>query len=293
MSGTDWVTSCGSAALGWVTRCSVGAQYHDGMIRERVVSIGSGSVRYLESGEGRPLVLLHAFPLFSDLWRPQLEQPPEGWRVLAPDLRGFGPGAQGAAATIDDLAGDVDGWLDALRIDTAAFGGLSMGGYVTFALFRKAPSRFTAMILANTKAAADTPEGRAARDQLSALARAKGPSAVADQMIPKLLGETSRTTRPHLAPLVRTLIEANAAAGIDGALQAMKGRPDSMDLLPRIACPALVIASDEDTVIPLSEGEAMHKLLPQSRLTTLTRAGHLSSLESPAEFSAALAAFLA
>jgi pimeloyl-ACP methyl ester carboxylesterase len=272
---------------------SGGRQYDGWMIRERVVSIKSGSVRYLESGAGRPLVLLHAFPLFSDMWRPQLEQPPEGWRLLAPDLRGFGPGAQGAAATIDDLAGDVDLWLDAMRIDTAAIGGLSMGGYVTLALFRRAPSRFTAMILANTKAAADTPEGRAARDQLSALVRAKGPSAVADQMIPKQLGETSRTTRPHLAPLVRTLIETNSADGIDGASQAMKGRPDSMDLLPRIACPALVIASDEDTLIPVSEGEAMHRLLQKSRFTTLPRAGHLSSLESPAEFSAALAAFLA
>jgi 3-oxoadipate enol-lactonase len=292
MSGTEWVTSSGSAALSWATRCSVGAQYHDGMIHERVISIGSGSVRYLEAGSGRPVVLLHAFPLSSDMWRPQLEQPPEGWRVLAPDLRGFGPGAEGTAATIDDLAGDVDAWLDALRIDTAAIGGLSMGGYVTFALFRKAPSRFTAMILANTKAAADTPEGRAARDQLSALVRDKGPSAVADQMIPKLLGETSRTTRPHLAPLVRTLIETNSAAGIDGAIQAMKGRPDSMDLLPRIPSPALVIAGDEDTLIPVSEGEAMHKRLPQSHFTTLTRSGHLSNLESSTEFSAALAAFL-
>jgi 3-oxoadipate enol-lactonase len=261
------------------------------MVREQHVRLGSRNVRYLEGGAGRPLVLLHAFPLASDLWRPQLEQPPDGWRVLAPDLLGFG-GSAGVAATLDDIAGDVVGWLDQMQIDKAAIGGESMGGYVTFALYRQAPDRFTAMILANTKATADTPEGRAARDQMAELVRTKGPSAVADQMIPKLLGETSRRSRSDLPPLLRALIEANTADGLAGAIQAMKNRPDSTDLLPQIACPALVIAGEEDAVIPLSESDAMSRLLPRSQLTRLPRSGHLSSLETPAEFSAALASFL-
>jgi 3-oxoadipate enol-lactonase len=226
------------------------------------------------------------------MWRPQLEDAPEGWRMLAPDLRGFGPASKHAAATLGDMARDVIAWLDALRIARAAIGGLSMGGYVTFALFRLAPDRFTAIVLANTKASVDTPEGRDGRDRMSALVRAGGPSAVAEQMIPKLLGETSRASRPHLAPLLRKLTEANPADGIDGAIQAMKERPDSTDLLPRMGYPALVIAGEEDALIPMTESEAMHRLLPRSQLVTLRQSGHLSNLETPAEFSAALWDFL-
>jgi 3-oxoadipate enol-lactonase len=111
-------------------------------------------------------------------------------------------------------------------------------------------------------------------------------------MIPKLLGETTRASRPELAPLVRELIEANTADGLDGAIQSMKGRPDSMDLLPRIDRPTLVIAGEEDAVIPMSEAEEMDRLLPRSQLVRLPRVGHLASLETPAEFSRALVTFL-
>jgi pimeloyl-ACP methyl ester carboxylesterase len=262
------------------------------MILERSVEIAGRTVRYLEAGTGQPLVLLHAFPLSADMWRPQLAAPPEGWRLLAPDLRGLGPAGSAAAATLSDMARDVAGWLDALRVDRAAIGGLSMGGYVTFALFRMAPERFTSIILANTKATADTAEGRAARDTMSALVRAGGPPAVAGEMIPKLLGRTSRESRPRLAATLRSLIEVNSTDGIDGAIQAMKGRPDSTDLLQRIGRPTLVIAGEEDVLIPLSESEAMHRLLPRSSFVPLPRSGHLSSLETPEDFSEALAGFL-
>ena len=279
------------------------------MVQQRTVEVGSRTVRYLESGAGWPLVLLHAFPLSSEMWRPQLEKPPGGWRILAPDLRGFGPSSSqtGGAAersrptaavpnrrmlTLADMAEDVTGWLDVLRIDSAAIGGLSMGGYLTFTLFRMAPERFTAVILANTKATADTPEGRAARDSMSALVRAEGPSAVADQMIPKLLGETTRSTRPDLVQTIRRLIEANDADAIDGAIQAMKDRADATDLLPQIARPTLVIAAEEDMLIPRTESEMMHSRLPRSQLVVLARSGHVSNMETPDDFSGALSNFL-
>src|SRR4051794_13022898 len=181
------------------------------MIREARVSVGTRSVRYLEAGAGWPVILLHAFPVNADMWRPQLEHVPEGWRMIAPDLHGFGPltgsvsdraPGDGRRRTIDDFAHDVDDLMEALEIPSAVIGGLSMGGYVTFALSRLAPERFTAMVLANTKASADTPAGRDGRRSMIELVKSRGPSAVAEQMVPKLLGPTSHTTRPEVVATV-------------------------------------------------------------------------------------------
>lgn len=261
-------------------------------MHERSATVNGRPVRYLEAGAGWPVVLLHAFPLSADMWRPQLGAVPEGWRFLAPDLRGLGPAAGEPAASLDDMAGEVVGLLDELRIERAAIGGLSMGGYVTFALFRLAPERFSAVILANTRAGADSEEGRAARDRMSALVRERGAAAVADEMLPKLLGRTTHETRPDVEPVVRTMIEGNPVEGIDGAIQAMKHRQDASSLLEKLGRPVLVVASDEDVLIPQAESASMDRLLPRSHLVTLTGAGHLSNLESPADFSEALANFL-
>jgi 3-oxoadipate enol-lactonase len=260
-------------------------------VREIVVDIGR-PVRYLEGGAGWPVVLLHGFPLTADLWRPQLESPPRGWRFLAPDLRGFGPAATGAATTLDAMAADVVSWLDALRIERAVIGGLSMGGYVTFALYRMAPERFTALVLANTRAGADSQDERRNRDTMAALVREKGAAALADAMLPRLLGGTARRSRPALASTVQALVAANPAEGLAGALEAMKTRPDSTTLLPAIGRPALVVAGAEDAIVPREESEEMNRLLPRSQLAVIPGAGHLSNLENPGGFSEVLGNFL-
>lgn len=255
--------------------------------------MGDRRQRYLSAGSGWPLILLHAFPLNADLWRPQLERLPGGWRFLAPDLRGFGPaGAPVSTVSIDEIAAGVLGFMDALEIEKAVIGGLSMGGYVTMALYRTAPERFTGMVLANTRAGADTEDGRSARERMAALVRREGPAAVASEMMAKLLGVTSQRARPHLQSLVRRLIESNTADAIAAASLAMKDRPDSMSTLERSAVPALILTGDEDTIIPVSESEAMARAIPRSQLVVLTAAGHLSSLEVPDDFSEALGNFL-
>jgi 3-oxoadipate enol-lactonase len=263
------------------------------MEREAYVEITGRRQRYLSAGSGWPLILLHAFPLNADQWRPQLERVTSGWRFLAPDLRGFGPaGAPVSTLTMDEIAAGVLAFLDALEIEKAVIGGLSMGGYVTMALYRTAPERFTAMVLANTRAGADTEEGRAARERMAALAQREGAAAVADEMMPKLLGATSRRARPHLEPLVRRLIESNSPAAIAAASQAIKDRPDSTPTLQSSAVPALIVTGDEDMIIPASEGETMARVVSRSQLVVLGAAGHLSSLEVPDDFSEALGNFL-
>lgn len=265
------------------------------MIRESFVDTSSGRTRVLEAGAGWPVVLLHAFPLSADMWRPQLERVADGWRLIAPDLRGFGPGAAvlEGRTSIDDLAAGVDAVLDALGIESAAIGGLSMGGYVTFALFRRSPGRFNAIVLADTKAPADTAEGKAARQKMLDLVRREGPPAVASQMVPKLLGETSRRDRPELEGLVRDMIVSNHAEGIAGAIEAMMDRPDSTPLLSsRLSIPALVLVGAEDTLTPPAESETMQQRMERSRLVVLPGAGHLSNLETPDAFSQALEDFL-
>jgi 3-oxoadipate enol-lactonase len=252
-------------------------------------------VRYLEAGSGWPVVLIHAFPLNADMWRLQLERVPEGWRFIAPDMRGFGPhgAVDSKGVTLDDMAADVTALLDELEIESAVIGGLSMGGYITFALFRKAPERFTGMILADTRAQADTAEGLEARRGLIAVARAEGPRGVATSMVPKLLGTTSLERRQNLPDKVRAMIETCTTDGIVSGIEAMMARPDSTPELPRINCPTLVIVGAEDTVTPAADAAALQNQIVRSRLVILPEAGHLSNLEVPDVFALAVSDFLA
>ena len=192
------------------------------MVHERSATVDGHVTRYLEAGRGRPLILLHAFPLSADMWQSQLDRVPDGWRFIAPDLRGFGAGGDvPPSLTVDDYAGDVLGLMDGLGIETAVIGGLSMGGYVTFALFRRAPERFDGVILADTKAQADTADGRAGRLAMSEMLRTRGVGAVVDGLLPKLVGETTSRERPEVLADTRQLMEANRPGAIGAALHAL------------------------------------------------------------------------
>ena len=170
---------------------------------------------------------------------------------------------------MDDYAGDVIDLLDALHIESAVIGGLSLGGYVTLALLRQAPAYFRGIVLADTRPQADPPEAADGRRKMQALVREKGPAAVADQMLPKLLGETTHNTQPAIADRVRALILSNAPEGISGALTAMMTRQESESLLASIRCPALVVVGDEDTLTPPALSEDMqpyfkHEVFPHA-----------------------------
>jgi pimeloyl-ACP methyl ester carboxylesterase len=265
---------------------------------ERSFTSAGRAVRYLESGTGQPCVLLHAFPLSADMWRPQLEEPPPGWRLIAPDLRGFrGPSSPRVppapgALTMDDYAGDVVALFDALELPSAVVCGLSMGGYVAFAMWRLARTRIRGFVLADTRAGADSDEARARRRQMLDLLAEKGPAGIATAMLPGLLGGTTHRSRPALVAHVRELIEANPPEAIAAAIGALMNRPDSTPQLTEMTVPGKLIVGEQDTLTPPELSEEMRELLPDADLTIIYEAGHLSNLEVPWLFNGTLAAYL-
>jgi 3-oxoadipate enol-lactonase len=257
-------------------------------IDTRELNIDGRRTRVLDSGRGKPLLLLHAFPLSADLWRPQLEAPPDGWRVIAPDLQA----APGPIPSMDDYAAGVEAVAASLALDGAVVGGLSMGGYVIFALLRRARLSIRALVLADTRAEADTDEGRANRKKMIALAEAEGAAGVAREMVPKLLGQTTMRQRPEVVARVRALIDSNSPQAITAAVQAMMHRPDSTPLLASIDVPTLIIVGEEDGLTPPPNSDSLHRGIRGSRLARIPEAGHLSSIERPDAFNEALESFL-
>jgi pimeloyl-ACP methyl ester carboxylesterase len=196
------------------------------------------------------------------------------------------------ATSMDEHAGDIIDLLDALHVEDAVVAGLSMGGYIAFALFRHAPRYVRALVLADTRPQADTPEGVEGRRKMLALVKDKGPGAVADEMIPKLLGEHTRRTRPDLTERVRSLILASSADAIGNAITALMTRADSSPLLPSIHVPTLIMVGEEDTITPPALSEQMYQTIKGSEYAAIPEAGHMSNLEQPEAFNATLARFL-
>jgi len=221
------------------------------------------------------------------MWRGQMDVAP-GWRVFAPPLPGFNGRPLIEERTIDAYARDVLTTLDAEGIDRAVFCGLSMGGYVTFGILRQAAHRVAGLILADTRTSSDTAERNAARRTSIELARRVGPSAIADEMIPVILGPTTHARRPHVAATVRALIESQSGETIAAAIEAMINRPDSAATIAGVTVPTKIIVGDEDTITTPADAEQMHRAIHGSTLVRIPETGHMSNLEAPEEFNAAL-----
>ena len=261
--------------------------------------IDSRTMAYLDSAPGhhdlRTLVLLHAFPIGANLWEPQIHSIPKGWRLITPDLRGFGGSTELdslGALSIADYADDVIDLLDELGVTRAVIGGCSMGGYAALALYQSAPHLFEGLVLANTRAGADSPESRANRRNLLALVDREGASGVARDMMPKLLGKTTHESNSNAESFIRRLIKQQSPIAIRSAIPRMMHRPDSTPLLAQVSVPTLVITGAEDEMIPVEESRKMAGAITGAKLVIIPGAGHLANLEQPEAFNAALNEFL-
>lgn len=249
---------------------------------------------YDENGSGRPLVLIHGYPLNRKIWQPQLQSLTDAARVIAPDLRGSGESdVPPPPYSIERLADDVAELLDDLKIDEpAVIAGLSMGGYVALAFYRRHMARAAGLILAATRAGADSEAGKANRDKSIALAKEKGADAIAESMLPKMLAPETYRAKPGLVQEVRHIMASSPLDGVIGDLEAMRDRPDATELLGGILKPVLVIHGQEDQLIPPSEAEATYGRLPNARLALVPGAGHLVNMEQPEAFEAEVRTFL-
>lgn len=257
------------------------------------VRINDINLAYSDEGQGPTVIFLHAFPLNRTMWAPQVAELSDRYRVVTIDLRGHGESdAPMWRYTLDRFAKDVIGLLEHMGIAKATFVGLSMGGYILFALYRTHPALFQALVLADTRATADTPDAKAARFSMAQIAYRRGASAIAELMLPKLLSPAACEHRADLRDHLRTIITGNQVSGIVGDLMAMEERPDSTPLLSTIAIPTLVIVGEEDLASPPEEVENMANQIPGSTFVRIPHAGHLSNVENPGAFNAAILTFL-
>ena len=243
-----------------------------------------------DRGSGPALLFLHGYPFDGTLWRHQAGAFP-GWRTLIPDLRGLGRSdAPDLGYSMATYADDLAGLLDAIGVDEVVLVGLSMGGYIALEFLRRHRPRVRGLVLADTRAQADSAEGRKGRETAMAAVREGGAPLIADQMLPRLLGPTA--SEP-LRDSIRTMMASAPVAGILGALAAMRDRPDSTDFLPSLGgLPTLVVVGAEDQLTPPKDAEAMAKAIPGARLAVIPHAGHMAPLEQPEAFNEHLRALL-
>lgn len=241
-----------------------------------------------------PLVLLHGFPLDNTLWQAQVNGLKDHTQVIAPDLRGFGRDAREVPdiLSMDIFAQDLKELLDDRNLDQAHICGLSMGGYIAFEFLERWPDRVASLILANTRANADDEATLKARQETAMNAMERGMAVIARGMMPKLLTDGTRAEDPALAARVERMIARQAPESTAAASRGMALRKDRMQDLPEIHVPTTIITGDADVLMPLETSQAMADAIPGSTLVVLQNAAHLSNVEAPDAFNAAVAEHL-
>ncbi|MFZ5446935.1 MAG: alpha/beta fold hydrolase [Myxococcota bacterium] len=246
------------------------------------LSIAGRPYFYEDVGSGVPLLLLHGFPFTSESFWPQLARPPAGVRLIVPDHRGFGRSALApGVSTMEAMAEDALALLDALKLDAAFVGGVSMGGYVSIALTRLDPGRVKGLVLIDTQSLPDDDAGKARREATALDVEQHGVGGLVEGMLPRLLAPSAA---PELKARVERLMRAQSPAAVAAAARGMATRTDGKDILSRFGNPCVVIVGDQDVITPPEKAKVMHELVGGSQLEIVANAGHLVNLEQPDAF---------
>ncbi len=248
-------------------------------------------IAYDDEGAGPPVVLLHGYPFNRSMWADQTQALRNSQRVIVPDLRGHGE-SEVAAATIEAMARDIGALMTSIGISEAAICGLSMGGYIALAFYRLFPERVRALVLADTRASADTDEVKQNRKKQAERALREGMEGIANDLLPKLLRPQTLEKRAEIVDRVRQMMVETKPEGAAAALKAMGERDDQMALLSRIVAPTLILVGRDDVITPIKDSELMHREIQGSRLEVIEGAGHVSNIEQPEHFNRALLNFL-
>lgn len=248
---------------------------------------------FRESGvpTGLPVIFLHAFPLASGMWEPQREAL-KGFRVLALDMRGFGSTPLVAPFLIEHMVDDVLETLDACGVDRAVLVGNSMGGYVALRLAEKAPGRVKALVLADSRAEADSNEARIKRAAAIESVRAAGMSAFAEPFLKGALAPQTWSRSPMAVDFLRQMIVKASPEAVMNALMALAARTETLPALSSFRFPALIMVGSHDPLTPLACSETMRGRITGSELHIIPDAGHFPSVENPAVFNDRLLSFL-
>jgi len=248
------------------------------------VKSGDANIAYQILGTGAPVVLLHPFPANHELWIPAAQALVSRYQVILPDLRGHGDsGAGEGPATMEKHAADLARIVDHAEVGRAPFAGVSIGGYVLFEFWRRHRGRIAALALFNTKAPSDSPEARSSRLQAAADVLERGTEPFFESMIPKLLGKTTRESRPDLVDGALRTMRKMSPENVAQVQRGMAERPDSVPDLKTINVPVLLVTGDEDVMTGPPEADLMRQNIPYSEMKIIRRAGHYSPWEQPVE----------
>ena len=256
------------------------------------IDIDGTRFNYSERGAGVPLVLVHGFPLDNRVWDDQVAGLSDRFRVIAPDLRGFGQTKSEEPFSMGSLAEDLHRLLTKLNALPCVMAGLSMGGYVALAYDAKYATDLKGLILVDTRAEADTAEGKQGREKMICTVREFGSEAVANAMMPKMLAPDPEQCRPALLKKLRGIMEACPAKTIEHALVAMRDRRDCRDRLASIAVPTLIVVGEHDAITPVNVSEFMNREIPKSKLVVVKGAGHMSPMEQAEQVNRAVRGFV-
>ena len=258
------------------------------------VKLENIDIAYDDVGSGPSVLLVHGYPFNRSLWTEQVAVLKDQYRVITPDLRGFGDSeySDDGSSSMNRMAQDLALLMDALNIPNAVIGGLSMGGYVVLAFYRQFANRVRGLILADTRPQADTEEGKQTRFKQVEQIRADGMGGIADAMLPKLLTPETVSKRPEVVKRIREMMIRTKPEGAAAALLGMATRADQTSLLAEIQVPSLILVGRGDPITPVADSETMHEKIRGSRLVVIEDAAHVSNIEQAEVFNRELKSFL-